>query len=366
MRRLRADLDALFPPPDQPTPQPPDGTALPQVPGYEVETVLGRGGMGIVFRARHLRLNRAVALKMTLAGAYAEAHERGRFQREAEAVAALRHPNIVQVYDIGEADGRPYFTMEYVDGGSLAQKLSGTPHPARPAAALVATLAGAMQVAHQSGVVHRDLKPANVLLAADGTAKITDFGLARRLENGTGLTQSGVPMGTPSYMAPEQARGHTHAIGPAVDVYALGAILYELLTGRPPFRGETPTETVLQVIYQEPVPPSRLNSKVPRDLETICLKCLQKEPAQRYASAAALADDLGRFREGQPIRARPLGLGARLWRWGRRNPAAAALVATALALVGLAIGGGLWRAAQEAQRRQAVEGDLIHVPGEVV
>jgi serine/threonine-protein kinase len=352
VRRLRAELDALFPSSEGPTTQPAEGPALPQVPGYEVEGVLGRGGMGIVFRAKHLRLNRLVALKMALAGAYAEPREKARFQREAEAVAGLRHPNVVQIYDIGDADGRPYFTMELVEGGSLAQKLAGTPQQARPAAALVVTLAGAMQAAHQGGIVHRDLKPSNVLLTADGTPKITDFGLARRLEGGTGLSQSGLAMGTPSYMAPEQARGQTHAIGPTVDVYALGAILYELLTGRPPFRGETVAETVQQVIDQEPVPPTRLNAKVPRDLETICLKCLQKEPARRYASAAELADDLGRFREGQPIRARPLGVGARLVRWARRKPAAAALVAMALALVGLAIGGGLWLERQAAERRE--------------
>jgi serine/threonine-protein kinase len=352
MRRLCAELDVLFPPSGESTPQQAEGLALPRIPGYEVEAILGRGGMGVVFRARHLALNRLVALKMALVGAYAEPRERERFRREAEAVARLRHPNVVAVYDVGEADGRPYFTMEYVEGGSLAHKLAGTPQPARAAAALVATLAGAMQAAHQGGIVHRDLKPANVLLTADGTPRITDFGLAHRLEGGAGLTQSGVPLGTPSYMAPEQARGQTHAVGPATDVYALGAILYECLTGRPPFRAETPAETVLQVIYQEPVPPRSLQPKVPRDLETICLKCLHKEPARRYASAQALADDLGRFGEGRPIQARRLGLGARLWRWGRRQPAAAALLATALAFVGLAIGGGWWLERQRAERRE--------------
>jgi serine/threonine-protein kinase len=351
--RARAELDAFLPISQHgitPT-MPPEELSLPQIPGYEVEAVLGHGGMGVVFRARHLRLGRIVALKMTLAGSYAGSHERERFRREAEAIAALRHANIVQVYDVGDWAGRPYFTMELIEGGSLAQRLAGTPQPARQAAGLLATLAEAMHAAHQGGIVHRDLKPANILFTPDGTPKVTDFGLARRLEGGAGLTLSGVPLGTPGYMAPEQARGQSRAIGPAVDVYALGAILYELLTGRPPFRAETPAETILQVIDQEPVPPARLNAKVPRDLETVCLKCLQKEPHRRYASAAALADDLRRFEEGRPIRVRRLGLAARSWRWGRRNPAAAALMATGLALVGLVIGGGFWLEWERAERR---------------
>src|SRR6516165_10242589 len=224
--RARAELDALLPiwPQGSLPTMPPEEEPLPQVPGYEVESVLGRGGMGVVYRARHLRLDRLVALKMTLAGSYAGPHERERFRREAEAVAALRHPNLVQVYDAGDWAGRPYFTMELIEGGSLAQRLAGTPQLARQAAELLATLAEAMQVAHHAGVVHRDLKPANILLTTNGTPKIADFGLARRLEGGARLTQSGVPMGTPSYMAPEQARGQP-SIGPAVDVYALGAIL---------------------------------------------------------------------------------------------------------------------------------------------
>jgi serine/threonine-protein kinase len=358
MRRLRAHLDALFPLSDAPAPQPVEGVTLPSIPGYEVEAVLGRGGMGVVFRARHVGLNRLVALKMVVGGAYARPQELARFLREAEAEASLRHPHIVQVHDIGEHEGRPYFTMEYVEGGSLAEKLAGTPQPARQAAALLATLAEAVQVAHQGGIVHRDLKPANILLTADGTPKITDFGLARRLQGEAGITQSGVPVGTPSYMAPEQARGKKDAIGPAVDIYALGAILYELLTGRPPFRSESSAETVLQVIYQEPAAPSQLNAKVPRDLETICLKCLNKEPGRRYASATALADDLKRFGEGRPIHARPLGWGGRVWRWGRRNPAAAALLGATGLFTLVLLGGGLSLAVQQANRRQAVEADL--------
>ena len=258
---------------------PADGAVPPQFPGYEVREVLGRGGMGVVYRAWDRRLNRPVALKMLLAGAYARPEELERFRREAEAEAGLRHPNIVQVYDVGDLDGRPYFTMEFVEGGSLAQRLAGTPLPAGEAAALLATLAEAVQAAHDGGIVHRDLKPANVLLTADGTPKVTDFGLARRLDGGAGLTQSGAALGTPSYMAPEQARGRTDAVGPAADVYALGAILYETLTGRPPFRAETAAETLRQVIEDEPVPPSRSNAEVPRDLETICLKCLQQGAA---------------------------------------------------------------------------------------
>jgi serine/threonine-protein kinase len=356
-RLIDAQVGALLPEPGTPlstllTPLVPHATGVPQVPGYAVEAELGRGGMGVVYKARHLRLNRTVALKMLLAGAYAGPHDLARFLREAEAEAGLQHPHIVQVHDVGEYDGRPYFTMEFVEGGSLADRLRGTPQPARQAAALLATLARAVQVAHQGGIVHRDLKPANILLTTDGTPKISDFGLARRLQGEAGLTQSGVPVGTPSYMAPEQARGETHLIGAAVDIYALGAILYELLTGRPPFRAETAAETVLQVMSQEPAPPSRLNARVPRDLETICLKCLRKEPEKRYASAEALADDLTRFAEGRPIQARPLGRGARLWRWGRRNPSSAALVATALAVVGLAVGGGFWQQRQQAERRE--------------
>ena len=351
VRLLRADIDALFLPPGEAAP-PIEGTGLPQVPGYEVEEAVGRGGMGIVFRARHLRLNRLVALKMLLVGDCATPHERARFQREAEAVARLKHPNIVQVYDVGDSDGRPYFTMELVDGGSLAQELSGTPQPARQVAALVATLAEAMHAAHQGGIVHRDLKPANILLTADRTPKIADFGLARHFEGEPALTLSGAWIGTPSYMAPEQVIAKAGTIGPAADIYGLGAILYEMLTGRPPFRGETAAETQRQVIHDEPVPPSRLITKVPRDLETICLKCLSKEPKRRYASAAALADDLRRFGEGRPLLARPVGLAERTWRWCRRNPTLAALLFTALALVGLAVGGGFWLERQQAERRE--------------
>ena len=309
--------------------------------------------MGVVFRARHLRLNRIVALKMALAGGYASPSERERFQREAVAVAALRHPNVVQIHDVGDSDGRPYFTMEFVDGGSLAERLSGTPMPAYQAALLVATLASAVAAAHKGGIIHRDLKPSNVLLTADGTPKVADFGLARRQEGGATLTQSGARVGTPSYMAPEQARGLTHAVGPGLDMYALGAILYELLTGRPPFRGETAAETERQVIEQEPVSPSRLNAKVPTDLETICLKCLEKEPGGRYATASALAEDLNRFLNHQPIKARPMGPLVRIARWGRRNPVLVASlgIVSVTGLVAISTILSQWRSAVEARQQ---------------
>jgi eukaryotic-like serine/threonine-protein kinase len=334
---------------------------LPQIPGYEVQEVLGYGGMGVVYKAWHKRLNRAVALKMMLSGAYARPEELKRFFREAESLAALRHPNIVDVYDVGDFDGRPYFTMEHVEGGSLAQKLASTPQPPISAAAFVATLAAAVHTAHQRGIVHRDLKPANVLLTADGTPKISDFGLARRMEGNQGLTTNGLPMGTPNYMAPEQAQGTTSEIGPGTDVYALGAILYELLTGRPPFRADSSAATLRQVVSDEPAPPARLNPRVPRDLETICLMCLDKEPTKRYASAQALADDLRAFERGEPIAARPLGHVARLARWARRRPTAAALAGALLVTAMLAlvlVGGGLWLSGQRQATAQAAKDDL--------
>ena len=311
--------------------------------------------MGIVYRALDTRLHRPVAVKMLLAGAYAHPGERERFLREAAAAAGLRHPNIVQVYDVGQHDGRPFFTMEFLEGGSLAQQLSGAPLPARQAAELLATLASAMQAAHHGGIIHRDLKPSNILLTADGTPKVADFGLARWEKGGAGLTKSGAPLGTPSYMAPEQARGLTQALGPPLDVYALGAILYELLTGRPPFRGETASETERQVIEQEPVPPSRLNAKVPRDLETVCLKCLTKEPGRRYATAGELAADLARFLNHEPIRARRAGpLGRLVW-WGWRNPVPAASLGAMVMTGLLAFAAILWQWREAVEARQRAE-----------
>jgi WD40 repeat protein len=341
-------------------PPAPDGPASwPAVPGYEVVGVLGRGGMGVVYQARQTSLGRLVALKMIRDASLADGESVARFRAEAAAAAQLQHPNIVQVYEIGDHRGLPYFSLEYVAGGSLAARLGGEPQPPRSAAQLVETLARAVGAAHQRGVVHRDLKPANVLLAADSTSpgatspalhgpqstdyglpKVTDFGLAKRLDDDSGQTRSGTVMGTPSYMAPEQAWGKVRELGPPVDIYALGAILYEALTGRPPFRGATQVETLDQVRSQEPVPAVRLQPRLPPDLDTICLKCLHKDPAKRYASAAALADDLRRFLDGLPIHARPAGLLERVVRWARRRPAAAALlVVTGLAMAVVLIGG---------------------------
>src|SRR5262249_29920297 len=267
-------------------------------------------------------LNRHVALKMMLAGRFAARPEIVRFKREAEAVAALRHHNIVQIYDVSEFEGRPYFTMEYMEGGSLATKFGGAPQPGASSAALITPIAKAIETAHQAGIVHRDLKPANIFLTADGVPKIGDFGLARHFQDESGLTVTGSRVGTPSYMAPEQAIGKANTVGPSADIYSLGAILYEMLTGRPPFRGETVSDTERQVICQTPVPPSRLNGKVTRDLETICLKCLAKEPHRRYENAAALAADLESFLRGEAIAARRPGWLERASRWIRRRPAA--------------------------------------------
>ncbi len=289
---------------DQPRNQ---ATEAVTVPGYEVLGELGRGGMGVVYKARQVGLNRTVALKMILVAECAGGQDRARFKAEGEAVARLQHPNVVQIHEVGEHDDRPFFSMEFVDGGSLAHKARGGPLPPRAAAGLVETLARAMHAAHEYGVVHRDLKPANVLLSADGTPKIADFGLAKRLDVDAGQTRTGSVLGTPSYMAPEQADGRTKEVGPAADVYALGAILYELLTGRPPFKGETAMHTLFQVLSVEPVPPARLRTGVPADLNVICLKCLEKNPRDRYASAAALAEDLRRFLNGEVIAARPAG-----------------------------------------------------------
>jgi serine/threonine-protein kinase len=351
-----------------------------RIPGYEILGVLGQGGMGVVYRARQVPLDRPVALKMMLEGPHAQPEQRARFRTEAEAVARLRHPNIVQIYEVGECAGQPYFSMEFVEGGSLAQKLAGAVLPARQAAQWVETLAEAVHAAHLRGIVHRDLKPANVLLQiadcklqiADlpetpptksaicnlqsAIPKITDFGLAKRLDSADGQTQTGAILGTPSYVAPEQAEGKRKEIGPPADIYALGAILYEMLTGRPPFQGESILDTLEQVRFREPVPPSRLRPKVPHDLETICLKCLQKEPHKRYASAQELADDLRRFLTGEPIRARRTPLWEQGVKWAKSKPALAALLTVSAVAAAFLLGGWIGFTAElRAERNRALQ-----------
>jgi WD40 repeat protein len=345
------DPDATISPADPPT------SASLWVRGYELLDELGRGGMGVVYKARQIGLGRIVALKMILAGGHAGPVEHARFKTEAEAIARLHHPGIVQVYEVGEHFGKPYFSLEFCEGGGLDRMLAGSPLPPRTAAELAEVMARAMHVAHQAHVVHRDLKPANVLLTVDGKPKITDFGLAKKLDE-AGHTSTGVVMGTPSYMAPEQAEGRKE-IGPATDVYALGAILYEMLTGRPPFKAATAIDTIMQVISDEPVPPTRLNAKAPADLETICLMCLQKDSRRRYPTAEALADDLARWLRGEPVHARPVGKMERAWRWGRRNPVVAGLAATVLIVLLAGIGFSTWfaiRANEQAEdaRRAAL------------
>jgi serine/threonine protein kinase len=330
----------------------------PVVPGYEITGILGQGGMAVVFRARHLALQRIVALKMLRYSARTDEKELARFRAEADIIARLQHPNIVQIFGVGDIDGRPYFVLEYITGGNLAQHLNGMPQSAIQAAHFVEVLARAVQAAHAKGVVHRDLKPANILLIpyqqmttgpADETLgssilvaeggpltaipKIADFGVAKcaakemKTQFHGGLTVTGDLLGTPSYMAPEQAAPTGPPIGPAADIYALGAILYELLTGRPPFKGESPLDTVLQVLHSEPVAVTGLRPNVPKDLETICHKCLRKDPRHRYLSASELAYDLQSFVQGKPIKARPRGAVERAWRWIREHPAPAGLAA---------------------------------------
>ncbi|MFO0844320.1 MAG: protein kinase [Gemmataceae bacterium] len=321
-------------------------------PGYEVLREIGRGGMGAVYLARQVGLNRVVALKKIRPDAHLDPEQQARFRREAEAVAKLDHPNIVQVYEVGEQEGQSYLALEYLDGGTLAEKLAG-PLPPREAAGLALTLARAIDHAHRRGIVHRDLKPANILLAgpppgvdaaglAGAVVKVADFGLAKDLTRELGQTRTGAIVGTPDYMAPEQAAGLAREVGAGADIWALGAILYECLTGRPPFRGATTLDTLQLVRQQEPVPPSRLQPKVPRDLETICLKCLEKAPAQRYLTAGLFAEDLRRYLAGEPILARRVGPAVQLAKWARRKPAAAALAVACGAFATLAAAGAGW------------------------
>ncbi len=306
--------------------------------GHELLEVIGRGGMGIVWRARQLSLNRLVALKLIVAGEFASPEARRRFREEALAAAQLRHPNIVGIHEIGEEDGQAFFSMELIEGRTLADVTRSGPIPAREAAALLLPVIEAVQFAHEKGVLHRDLKPSNLLLDAEGVARVTDFGLSRRLDATDRQTLTGDVLGSPAYLAPEQARGERAAESVRTDVYALGAILYELLTGRPPFLGESPVAVLQQVLHAEPVALRTLNPAVPIDLQSVCLKCLEKEPARRYVSATELAEEMQRFRRGEAVAVRPVGWWGRAWRWSRRHPAKAGfVVAMALLLATLSI-----------------------------
>jgi serine/threonine protein kinase len=287
----------------------------------------------VVYKARQSKLNRIVAFKMILSGELASQEAISRFFTEAQAAATLDHPGIVPVYEIGEHEGKHYFTMGYIEGKSLAEKVNQGPLPPKEAAEMTRKIAEAIAYAHNKGVIHRDLKPANVLLDANGEPKVSDFGLARKIEQDSGLTRTGAVMGTPSYMPPEQAAGKTSQVGPLSDVYSLGAILYCLLTGRPPFQAANPLDTMMQVIEKEPVSVQTLNSGVPKDLETICHKCLQKDPAKRYGSAQEFADDLQRWLKGEPIQARAVSSSERMWRWVKRNPVVSGSIAAAMSAV---------------------------------
>jgi WD40 repeat protein len=339
-----ADADGDYPPP-------PEGTSLGE---YQLFGEIGRGGMATVYRARQAGLNRWVALKMVELSSEAAVR---RFRAEAEMVAQLDHPRIVPVYEIGEHCGRPFFTMKLMEGGSLAETLArrATPYSPREAARLLADVAKAVHHAHQHGVLHRDIKPGNILLDAAGQPHVADFGLARRTEAGHGLTQSGAIIGTPGYMAPEQAAGRKQGVT-AGDVYSLGAVLYELLTGSPPFRGKTPMETLLQVMEREPTRPRSLRPYLPADLETVCLKCLEKNPDRRYASAGLLAEDLELFLNGEPVRARPVGAAERVGRWCRRYPLVAGLLAALFVVFVVGVAGISWKWREADLRREEAEG----------
>lgn len=300
---------------------------------YQLIEKIGQGAMGAVFKSRQIPLNRVVAVKVLLSGSLATEPEVRRFRKEAEAAATLKHPGIVAIHEVADHEGRPFFSMDYIEGQSLAKVIQRTPLPPPRAARYLKSIAEAIHYAHGRGILHRDLKPANVLIDPNDQPHITDFGLAKQIEVESDLTLTGVVLGTPSYMPPEQAAGRKHKIGPASDVYALGAILYDMLTGRPPFRADTVVDTLRQVLDNEPVSPRLLNPKVPRDLETICLKCLAKEPSARYNSAQALAEDLQRFLNDEPIIARPLSPLARSARWCRRHPAIAWPFATLILLL---------------------------------
>lgn len=323
---------------------------------YELLEPVARGGMGLVYKARQRSLNRVVAVKMIAGGALADPTARLRLRQEGEAAAALRHPNIVAIHEIGEHAGQPFISMDFVAGPTLAQLARPGPLPAARAARIVRTLAGAVQYAHERGIIHRDLKPSNVLLDEDGEPRITDFGLARQLDSQVELTLTGQVLGSPNFLSPEQASGRRENVGVASDVYGLGAILYFLLAARPPFVAETVEAALAQVQGADPVSPRLLNGSVPRDLETIVLQCLEKEPARRYPSARRLAEELGRFLRDEPILARPANRAHKTWRWCRRKPVLASLAAvTALLVLGVSIGAPLaaWRIERERQRAES-------------
>ena len=328
--------DATLPPNEAAATQPRKsavGDRLRYFGDYELVEEIARGGMGVVYKARQINLNRIVALKMILAGQLASEQDVQRFRTEAESAANLDHPRIVPIYEVGQHAGQHYFSMGFVDGKSLAQKLVDCPMAPRDAAEMLLKICDGVAYAHERGVIHRDLKPANILLDQNEQPKVTDFGLAKKLGSDSNLTGTGQILGTPSYMAPEQASGKIDEVGKLADIYSLGAILYCLLTGRPPFQAANPMDTLLQVLDKEPISPKQLNATIPVDLETICLKCLSKEPNRRYASANELSQELSRFLRGEPILARPVGKLEQSWRWCKRNPTVAGLIATAAGLL---------------------------------
>ncbi len=331
---------------------------------YELLEEVARGGMGVVFRARQVSLDRIVAVKMILAGELASRQEVARFRAEAEAAANLRHPNIVAIHEIGEHQGQQYFSMDFVEGKSLAEIVREGPLRAHTAASYVSQIAKAVQYAHQCATLHRDLKPSNVLIDTDGQVHITDFGLAKRTDRNADLTVTGGVLGTPAYMPPEQAAGRGRDIGPASDIYSTGAMLYELLTGRPPFRGDTPLDTLRQVLESDPTPPRSHNAAIPVDLATICLKCLEKQPARRYSSAGALAEDLDRFLNQQPIHARPVSPLRKLWGMSRRRPWLFTILASTLSL--LLLGTVYWLWSENAYLRYHAEHpDYVRTTGSI-
>lgn len=322
---------------------------------YEILERIGRGGMGAVYKARQLNLDRVVALKLLPLGAWSGPNLVERFRSEAKAAAALQHPNIVAVHDVGEQDGQPFFTMDFVEGRTLAELVRDQPLPAKRAATYLQTIAAAVHYAHQQGVLHRDLKPSNILIDATDQPRITDFGLAKRLRGDSDLTLTGQVLGSPNFMSPEQAEGRSELVGPPSDVYSLGAVLYDLLTRQPPFQADTVTTLLKQVVEAEPVPPCSLNPNIPKDLETTCLKCLEKDPARRYPTAQALADDLGRFLRGEPVRARPVGAAAKAWKWCRRRPGLAGVSVALILTIVAGLSGVLWQLQQNRSEKLAAQ-----------